>query len=76
MWYYKAMNHATIASNTLSQKRAALVDAFLLYQYQRASKEQKSDYERDSLAQRIGRTMRLEGERVTDDDVRRYLKLE
>ncbi len=75
MWYYEAMSSTTITSNVVSQKRTALVDAFLLYQYQRTSKEQKKEYERTTLAQRIGRTMRLEGEPVTDDDVRRYLKL-
>ena len=46
----------------LSPKRTTLADAFLLYRYKHASTEQKRTYESKTRAERIARTMRLEGE--------------
>ena len=59
----------------LSPKRTTLADAFLLYRYKHASTEQKRTYESKTRAERIARTMRLEGEQVTTDDVRKQLNL-
>ena len=51
----------------------SIVDAFLLYTYKRVSDSRKRRYEVDTEAERIARTMRLEGDNVTTSDVKAFL---
>ena len=63
----------TIDTKLLDQKRDSVVKAFLLLHYRRIDSAKKQAYEVSTRAERIARTMRLEGEQVTDDDVRQIL---
>jgi len=63
-----------ISKTLIGRKHGAVVDAFLLFNYRRASDAQKHRYEEETNAERIARTMRLEGDNVTAEDVRRFLK--
>ena len=65
---------ANTISENLNTKRKSLLDAFLLFKYRKASPEIKRRYEEESRPDRIARTMRLEGDNVTADNVRDFLK--
>lgn len=74
--YYVLMSRDTSNNSrpTFANKHTQLVEAFLLFNYQRASSERKRRYEEETRPERIARTMRLEGDKVSADDVRRFLK--
>ena len=58
----------------LTPKRNSVVNAFLLFKYKHASTQLKEQYEKETRIDRIARTMRLEGDWVSNDDVRKFLK--
>ncbi|HEY4483457.1 MAG TPA: hypothetical protein VI953_04770 [Candidatus Paceibacterota bacterium] len=61
-------------SGLLERKRTALVDTFLLFKYRKSSPESRRHYEEATRNERIARTMRLEGDKVTASDVRGFLQ--
>ncbi len=66
--------HTTTNTALLDQKRDSVVKAFLLLRYRRANSATKHAYEASTRDERIARTMRLEGEHVTTQDVKHILK--
>ena len=71
--YYVMPNDVDKSGTILARKRHALVDTFLLFKYRKASPESKRRYEESTRNERIARTMRLEGDKVSASDVRGFL---
>ena len=68
-----ASSDKVILDMNLVRKRNSLVDTFLLFKYRQASTESKRHYEESTRDERIARTMRLEGDKVSASDVRGFL---
>ena len=60
--------------NNQSQKRGELARAFLLYNFFKLSKNEKEKYFDKQVPEVILRTMKLEGEEITADDIKKILK--
>lgn len=57
----------------IKMKHDALVRSFLVYNYAKKSQQDKDIYFEKVKPQIISRTMRLEGEWVSEDDVKRII---
>ena len=64
-----------ISNDILAQKRSAVVEAFLSFDFRKTNKNKISQDDFSPKIEYITSTMRLEGEPVTSEDVRRILKV-
>ncbi|MCK4781595.1 hypothetical protein KAS79_01575 [Candidatus Parcubacteria bacterium] len=66
-------NYKIIKKNKL-QRRRELTRAFLLYNFLKLSRREKEKYFNKQVPEVILRTMKLEGEKISRQDIKKLLK--
>jgi hypothetical protein len=65
------MNNSENKTNHKSQKRKELAQSFLLYNFLNLSEKEKDEFFDEQVPEVIYRTMKLEGEKITNKTKRR-----
>ena len=68
-------NYKTANNKSKSQKRKELAQSFLLYNFLNLSKKEKDEFFDEQVPEVIYRTMKLEGEKITREEVKQILKM-